>query len=943
MERPSEKWLSQYKNTLVPEQFIEISYESTDPGVQEDASASSGTQAVFSTLDTITDDEKTIKKYATGELNFHVLDGSFRLISSKKPPTDAGYVSENFVSDEYHPKITLSFSSVRTKVLPGIQIVWSKAVSEYAKAFSVTSYNGVDVVDRVVVQDNDSVETTVEHDFSKYDSIVIEILDWCVPNRRARIEYILLGIKIVFAKKDVISFTHISSRDPISGQLSADGIDFSVDNSQKKWDVLNPKGRFRYLYDRQPVSVRYGMQIGEDIEWISGGNFFLSEWSVPANGIEATFSARDALVFLTGTVYTGRKTGTLYEVCKDALEFLPESVPYFISESLKEYPVDISEQTGSYKNSDILQLAANAAGMALYQKRSGEIRIEPVEMASADEENIVKIDVINNYQWPEITFSPAVRDVSTQINGKEYVYPEQSSVDGVTQTLSNDLLNSTILKKSENALTKSYSSLSHRKKLSLSYRASPHLDAFDIVRVSNNFGYETKIFTTEIKYEFSGAFKGTVSGYALTDVSSIQLSPQTISLLYGQTKKLTASIFPESSENPTIYWKSLPEGFVELHVVQNTSGISVCEVKYLKKGSASVTAYVGGVESTTIVTNDSPVLTLNKTSVSIGWGETVKVKAVFSPANYSDPEIKWNVPSGIVAYSIEKTGVGESEITLKWNKKGTGTLTAHVAEESSSCAITTKVATLDTIPEGTIVKIKESNVPTEFVLAQHNYDTAHNPAGYVLFVRRYSTSYTSNYATSETMCINGYYKNSVYIGGELDTWLNGTYLSRLDSKVRAKILSTSILCTNIVESRDDDSNTILLYPQSVEQRKCFVLSATEYVGTGYNYVSNGYVKAEGKQIPNAGRIAYENTLGKTYYVWTRSPQLKRFNDGADPDYEGRLVWVAEGVASINAQGTRYDAIILSASGRTANQYISQAPAFTLPKSLEIDADGNLIV
>jgi hypothetical protein len=112
-------------------------------------------------------------------------------------------------------------------------------------------------------------------------------------------------------------------------------------------------------------------------EWVSGGMFFLSEWSVPANSIEASFQARDAFLYLSSTKYTGRKYGTLYEMCYDALELLEaDEITFDISDELKDYSTDITSDESTYHNSDILQLAANAAGMALYQTRDGMDRVQ---------------------------------------------------------------------------------------------------------------------------------------------------------------------------------------------------------------------------------------------------------------------------------------------------------------------------------------------------------------------------------------------------------------------------------------------------------------------------------------------------------------------------------------------------------------------------------------
>lgn len=108
----------------------------------------------------------------------------------------------------------------------------------------------------ITVSNNRSVYSETEWEIYGYDSIAIDILEWSIPNRRARIEWIMVGLHKVYSKKDLVSYTHTSSRDPISAQLPKDSIEFSLDNSQKTWDAINPSRHVRYLYERQEVDVR---------------------------------------------------------------------------------------------------------------------------------------------------------------------------------------------------------------------------------------------------------------------------------------------------------------------------------------------------------------------------------------------------------------------------------------------------------------------------------------------------------------------------------------------------------------------------------------------------------------------------------------------------------------------------------------------------------------
>lgn len=712
MEHPSAAWLEKFDNeTLVPEQFIKVTYDCTEIGVQADAAASATAQVPFGNIENTTKDyERTLTKYATGETNMCALDGSFNIVPSSANYGDAGFVSHTLVSDSNHPRIVLSFSRVHTREVPGLTIVWSSMLDEWATQFTLTAYNGANVVSTINVSNNYPEELNGTRAYSEtewaiknYDSIAIDILKWSVPNRRARIEWIMVGFHRIYDKSNIMSFTHTSSRDPISAQLSKDSIEFTLDNSKRTWDAVNPKGAFRYLYERQEVNVKYGMDVNGETQWINGGKFYLSEWSVPANGLEASFVARDAFEFLMNTTYTGQKSGTLYQLCYSALETLPTEIQntfpngmFYIAEELKEYSTDFSSESTSYKNSDVLQLAANAAGMALYQTRDGQIRIERVNLAAESGTEVYEIAEINNYEYPEITFSSRVKNVSCSINSTEHLYPEASDVDGVTQSVSNEFLTETMLTKSKNSLTEAYATLSNRKKVELEYRASPHIDALDHILLKHEFGSKSNVFVTESKYEFTGCFKGTVSGYMLDSVSNVSLTPTLpFTLIYGQSNVLTAELSPYSFDLPVVSWRADPEDVVSLHILTNDSGKSTCEVKYRRKGNAVVSAYVGSVSSGTVAVTDSPAkLTLNASNINVHRGNTQTVTATFSPHTYDSPQINWySTPSGIVQLEIISTDAkaGTSTCKITGLTAGSAIITAEAAtvdKENATCAVT---------------------------------------------------------------------------------------------------------------------------------------------------------------------------------------------------------------------------------------------------------------
>ena len=595
MVEVSDKWKEKFNETLVPESFVEITCGITEPGINKKATIVTSSAAPFSTFHNIAlSDNASISRYSTGEPNLTVLDGSCSIVPSSPPYGTTGFLSAEIFDDSSHPVIRLELPSENKSSIPGVSICWSTAFNEYATDFSVSAYLGAKKLKTVTVNGNKSIRSDVEVELSGFDAVELEVLKWCLPDRRVRVEQVKIGRYLVFDKTKILSYSHSSARDPISGQLSQESISFSLDNSDRAWDSVNPQGIYKYIYERQPVTVRYGMDVDGKTEWVSGGMFFLSEWSVPANSIEASFQARDAFLYLSSTKYTGRKYGTLYEMCYDALELLEaDEITFDISDELKDYSTDITSDESTYHNSDILQLAANAAGMALYQTRDGVIKINRVY--GADTSNpVLDIPVLNNYSWPEITFAQNMLNVVTTAGGVTYAYPESPSGKGVSQTLSNVMLTKDILAKSRNALTESYGVLSNRRKASLTYRASPTIDALDMVKIHHQFNYDAVLLATNVKYTFNGCFKGTVEGYMMADAQAISLDHTSEQLDWGESVILSAALSPASIDSPKINWAASPEGIVSLHVLTNAEGKSTCQVKWNSPGAAIVTASAGG-------------------------------------------------------------------------------------------------------------------------------------------------------------------------------------------------------------------------------------------------------------------------------------------------------------------------------------------------------------
>lgn len=336
---------------------------------------------------------------------------------------------------------------------------------------------------------------------------------------------------LVYTKKDLLSFTHQQTGSLVSGELPKNHITFTLDNSDDRWNPSNPRGMERYLSERLMVALRYGYIIDGAEEWIPGGVFYLSEWRTSANGLEATFTARDVLEYMIDTPYVGEVTGTLYEIAQNAIAVanIPDDsdetsmilgtsllgtavlgvIPtggVNISDDLKNYSVGDIEYNGTESVAAILQKCANAAGCVMYQNRSGIFEIGKLTYENTG----YVIPKRLSYAYPETDFSRPMKNVTvTYYENAVTVYPFSSS--GEAQTLNNNFIKT---KEQADTIAKWVcDSLRSRQQISGEYRGDPRLDLFDVISVEGKYGNVVGVVLTDIKYDFTGSFRVTYSGY----------------------------------------------------------------------------------------------------------------------------------------------------------------------------------------------------------------------------------------------------------------------------------------------------------------------------------------------------------------------------------------------------------------------------------------------
>lgn len=430
MQSVSQDWKDNQNNQLVSESFVEIVLDMVDPEASTDASAvDNGSEIMSNTERIIKEVETEITPYATFEQNLWVLDGSKQIISSDNIK-DCGYVG-NVLSDangvfSVTPVITIAFEEVHYNPLNGVTITWGKVMGDYPTSFTITAYNGGTVVAEKTITNNVDVKTAVFIDVPNYDSIKISIHEWCLPYRRARVEEVVIGVKMSYTKDNIISFNHSMENDLVASSLPKNMLSFSIDNRDMSFDPNGLTGLSKYLVEGQEISVKYGYQLDDRVEWINSGTFYLSRWETTSHNNQVDYEATSLLSLLNMTYNQGKyyENGrSLYDLAIDVLTFanLPLSrdgnPKWVIDESLKDIITTAPLYVDTVAN--CLQLIANAGCCIMYVDRNDVLHIEKHEAVVND----YTISQDNSFNDPDITLSPPLKKITIPV----YSYsPEQT-------------------------------------------------------------------------------------------------------------------------------------------------------------------------------------------------------------------------------------------------------------------------------------------------------------------------------------------------------------------------------------------------------------------------------------------------------------------------------------------------------------------------------------
>lgn len=516
-----------------------VTFEMLDNEAYSDNSVVASEGAQISRLDQLTNKKRNMsQKYATFEKDYFKLDGSFHI----PPKNTEGNFELGWWGDEisaedgsFSQEQIIEFNFLEPHNSIGLSISFDTLANEYAADFDIEVLDNLGArIHLATVLGNTSPLYVLEHGFENYRNIILTIRKWGNGFRRARVTEVDFGVIKEYTGTQLINLNIIEEMDLVGDTIPSNELKFTIDNSDKSFNILNPNGFHRYLKERQEVTVEIGLEVNEfeeEFEYIPMGKYYLIDWQSDEGALTTTFIARNIFEILEQIEYTNLlQNVSLYDLAVDVLE----------SAGIDSYDIDPNFKqimTAGFKEKlssrVALQYICIAGTGVIVQNRYGAIPIrqfEPltestgymsftgmdafagVTVPEVDQDYDFKyINFDNVYTEPQIKLDTLVQSISILIHDgsespQETIFKDASIKTGQSLKVDNPLINNA--SHAEQVANWLFREFNLRALYTIDWRQNPALECGDAVLVEDSFGMKKKSRIIKQEFYFEGYLGG---------------------------------------------------------------------------------------------------------------------------------------------------------------------------------------------------------------------------------------------------------------------------------------------------------------------------------------------------------------------------------------------------------------------------------------------------
>lgn len=263
--------------------------------------------------------KNTMPRYATLEPGRWLLDGSFTVLDPEDEEKIIGWWSQS-QSDEngtFSPAPALECVLDKGYDVIGLEIAFDPECGEWATSMTVSYYNASNaLIGSKVFFEEDAVQPVIFTGIA-VKKIVVQINSWNKPWRFVKTSGFMPGQIFVFDGDNTFSFASTEQISPFDTSLKIPEYTITFDNSERKFNIVNPEGLMYFLRHRMKIPAKIGVLTADGWEDLSIGNAFVADWPDDAQEDTAQLICRPYLSFANGYYATsGRGLQTVAQAAE---------------------------------------------------------------------------------------------------------------------------------------------------------------------------------------------------------------------------------------------------------------------------------------------------------------------------------------------------------------------------------------------------------------------------------------------------------------------------------------------------------------------------------------------------------------------------------------------------------------------------------------------------
>ena len=492
----------------VREVDFHVRFDLIDPDAKEDATASASSTAPVSDAENVLNgNEEAAGKWLTLEKNLWALDGTMSIMP-RDGSADNGWWSAELSSDNAEfsgslPTITFSFTKPVSTI--GFMLYFDDKVGQYPEEILVQTYGDAGSLIAETTMHPSGSKTVVDLLSQNYYSAKITFKKTFLPNRRVKLQEIIFGVIQEFDADSMSSASITYGADIAAAKLPSRELKFTIDNSDRKYNLLNPTGIYEYLQDGQKIAATAVI----DGEKVDCGTFYFTRAEAKDEAVTAQITANDLLYALDSDIFTGgsAETKPLSEAIAAVLD------GYDIPTNFGGYNGQVGQLTvamavpeGKSKR-EAIRLLAQAAMCTAWIDRDGVMQFTPLSVADEAAGALTPDEL---YDYGGVSVSDKVAGIALKVKN-EYADTEATYYAGLgapVKTVSNPCVVSVSGQNVANWLLACYK---RRKNYKVKNRCDPATEIADTLQIADAFGQNANAVVTNILIKYNGGLSATTT------------------------------------------------------------------------------------------------------------------------------------------------------------------------------------------------------------------------------------------------------------------------------------------------------------------------------------------------------------------------------------------------------------------------------------------------